>query len=188
MNMLKFYLPILFFASVISGCYVDNGQIMQSSIKGYDMYTNKTINVSVLTPKNWKTKVTIGGQYTIKEPASDEAAFYIDSQSVKLLMGEKASESITLEEFKNYRAAQVNEENMDPEFDLSINKSTLSGYDAYEFLYSYSAAGLDKNKVVQETFTLAKGRVYRICYYANEDTFSKYQKELHVIKDSYSIL
>ena len=55
------------------------------------------------------------------------------------------------------------------QFEVSTRKSTLAGHDAYEMLYSYLPAGLDKKKVVQETFTLVEGRVYRFWYYANEE-------------------
>ena len=42
--------------------------MLKNDTTGYDLYVNNTINVSVLTPKDWKTKVNIGGEYTIKEP------------------------------------------------------------------------------------------------------------------------
>jgi len=191
MNILKQIFILLFFSSSLSGCYVDNGHTLEENTQGYDLYQNNTINVSVLTPQNWKTHVTSGGVYVIRPPDSSDIEFYISSSPVKHLMNKKASESITLEAFKNFKVSQMNEKNYGSQLTFSINKSELSKQKAYELFYTFfSSLPEETNKkiFVQETFTLVKERVYRIEYYANKNTYSKYQKELKVIKDSYSIL
>ena len=103
-------------------------------------------------------------------------------------MGESASKFTTFEEYKKYRAAKITEENIGPQLSVSINKTLLSAQDAYKIFYSYLPTGMDKKLFVQETFTQVKGKVYRIWYYANEETYSKYQNELQLIKNSYHIL
>ena len=191
MNTLKYIFILLIITSSLSGCYVDNGHIQKGSIQGYDLYQNNSINVSVLTPQNWETQVTTGGVYVIRPPASSDIEFYISSSPVERLMNKKTSESITLEVFKNFKVSQMNEKNYGSRLNFSINKSELSKQKAYEIFYTFfSSLPEETNKkiFVQETFTLVKGRVYRIAYYANKNTYSNYQKELKIIKDSYSIL
>ena len=67
-------------------------------------------------------------------------------------------------------------------------KSRLANRDAYEISYSYKIKELPQRLMTQETFTLVKGRVYRVIYYAEEDLYSQYLKELQVVKNSYRIL
>lgn len=55
-------------------------------------------------------------------------------------------------------------------------------------VYTYLPEGMNKKIYVREIFTLVKGKVYRIWYYAQENTYQKYEKEYHMIKNSYSIL
>ena len=188
MNLFKLTLLILFFSITLSGCYVDNGHLLKSNTNGYDHYTNKTINVSVLTPSNWQTSVSIGGEYIMKAPDSDSISISIASTSVALLMGNIASDSTTLDEFKAYRSSQINEEEIGQKLTVSINKSTLSSYQAYEMVYTYLPEGMNKKIYVQETFSLVKGKIYQIQYYAQEDTYQKHEKELQMVKNSYSIL
>jgi len=188
MNLFKFTPFILFFSITLSGCYVDNGELLESNTNGYGHYTNKTINVSVLTPLNWQTSVSIGGEYVMNAPDSDNISILIASTSVTLLMGDIASDSTTLDEFKTYRASQINEKEIGPKLNISINKSTLSSYPAYEMIYTYLPEGMNKKIYVRETSTLVKGKVYRIWYYAQENTYQKYEKEYHMVKNSYSIL
>ena len=191
MNTLKYIFILLIITSSLSGCYVDNGHIQKGSIQGYDLYQNNSINISVLTPQNWETQVTTGGEYIMRPPNSSDIEFSISSSPVKQLMNKKTSESITLEIFKNFKVSQMNEKNYGSRLNFSINKSELSKQKAYEIFYTFfSSLPEETNKkiFVQETFTLLKGRVYRIEYYANKNTYSNYQKELKIIKDSYSIL
>ena len=188
MNTLKQIFILLIFTSSLSGCYVDHGHILEGNTRGYDLYQNNTINVSVLTPKNWETQVTTGGVYVIRPPDSSDIEFYISSSPVKYLMNKKASDSITLEDLKNFKASQINEKDYGPQLTVSINKSELSKQKAYEIFYTFLPVGKNKKTFVQQTFTLVKGRVYHLQYYADKNTYSKYQKELKIIKDSYSIM
>ena len=40
---------------------VDSGKTESSNVSGYDLYTNKTLNASFLTPKDWSGNVGVGG-------------------------------------------------------------------------------------------------------------------------------
>ena len=61
---------VAIFALLLSGCniYVDSGKVSKSNIEGYKQYSNKTINVAVLTPAGWRTRVSIGGEYVMTAP------------------------------------------------------------------------------------------------------------------------
>ena len=204
-------LTVGIFTLFLSGCnvYVDAGKTSKSTVAGYTQYSNKTINVSVLTPKDWNADVQIGGQYVMISPDTKRVenrrpAIYISSSPVDALgkTGVKSSmdgtseayknsrlpRSITLEAFKNNRLAFLTEKNIGPKLRITTKKSRLANHDAYEISYSYKDKDLSQRPVTQETFTLVNGKVYRIIYYADEDVYSKYIKELKVVKSSYRIL
>ena len=206
---LLFSLPI--FAILLTGCntYVDSGKVMKSSTAGYKQYSNKTINVSVLTPDGWNTRVNIGGEYVMASPDPKRAetrrpAIYISSSPIDSLSKTGAPSSIdgtseaykksrlplstTLEAFKNNRLAFLTEENIGPKLRVSAKKSRLANHDAYEISYSYKAKELPQRLMAQETFTLVDGKAYRLIYHADEDVYSKFLKELQVVKGSYRIL
>ena len=187
MKTMKLLLALSLISIVISGCLVDNGRIAKSSTAGYDQYKNKTINVSVLTPKGWNTEVTMGGEYVITAPDPKRPQILIMSSPVEHLMN-GASKSITLEAYKRDRLAFITEKNIGPELRVSTKKSSLANHNAYEISYSYLVKGDSQRTLVQETFTLIDGKIYQIQYYVKEDIFAKYQKELQVIKSSYRIL
>ena len=196
---------------LLLGCntYVDSGKATKSSVAGYKQYSNKTINVTVLTPDGWGTLVNIGGEYVMTSPDPKRAenrrpAITISSSPVDALgkTGVKSSmdgtseayknsrlpRSITLEAFKNNKLAFLTEKNIGPKLRVSTKKSTLANHDAYEISYSYKVKELPQRLMVQETFTLVNGRVYRVIYYADEDVYNKFLKELQVVKSSYRIL
>lgn len=211
MKKVKFLLVWSVFSLLLSGCntYVDAGKSTKSDIKGYKKYSNETINVAVLTPDNWGTQVSIGGEYvmTSPDPKREETrrpAIYINSSPVEALSKAGTATSMdgtseaykksrlpintTLEEFKKNRLAFLTEENIGPKLRVSTKKSRLANHDAYEISYSYKVKELPQRLMVQETITLVNGRVYRLTYYADEDVYSKFLKELQVVKSSYRIL
>ena len=96
--------------------------------------------------------------------------------------------STTLEAFKQNRLAFITEKNIGPKLRVSVKKSTLAKHDAYEISYSSKVKELPQRLMTQETFTLVDGKVYRIIYYADEDVYDKFLKELQVVKSSYRIL
>ncbi|MEA3417958.1 MAG: hypothetical protein U9Q90_01070 [Campylobacterota bacterium] len=211
MKNLKILLVLFSFSILLSGCniYVDSGRVTKGTTAGYKQYRNKTINISVLTPDGWDTSVGIGGEYAMISPDPKRSetrrpAIYISSSPIDFLSITGAPTSMdgtsevykksrlplstTLEEFKNNRLAFITEENIGPRLRVSVKKSRLANHDAYEISYSYKAKELPQRRMVQETFTLVNGRVYRLTYYADEDVYSKFLKELQVVKSSYRIL
>lgn len=96
--------------------------------------------------------------------------------------------NVNLEGFMNFRASQVTENNMGPEFNLRKTKSKLASQDAYEFLYSYRPQGNELKQVVKEVFTLADGKVYKFYYYADESTYPVCLNKAVISRDSYKIL
>lgn len=192
MKNLKLLLALSVISMLLSGCniYIDSGKVRKSSTAGYKQYTNKTINVSVLTPEGWSTEVTIGGEYVMKSPDSKRPrarrpAIYVSSSSLEFL---SLPSSTTLEAYKKNRLSFITEENIGPKLRVSTKKSILAGHDAYEISYSYKVKELPQKLMVQETFTLVNGKIYRLTYYADEDVYSKFLKELQVVKRSYRIL
>ncbi len=192
MKYLKLLLSLSVFSLLLSGCniYVDSGKVTKSATAGYKQYHNKTINVSVLTPNGWGTSVSIGGAYVMISPDPKRSetrrpSIYISSSSVEFL---GLPPSTTLEEYKRTQLAFLTEENIGPKLRVSVKKSRLAKHDAYEISYSFKAKELPQRLMVQETFTLVDGRVYRLTYYADEDVYSKFLKELQVVKGSYRIL
>ena len=208
-------LKLLFTLSVFSlfllGCntYVDAGKATKSKTEGYKQYSNKTINVAVLTPDRWRTRVSIGGEYVMtsadaKREENRRPAIYISSSAVDFLSKTGVESSMdgtseayknsrlplstTLEAFKENRLAFLTEKNIGPKLRVSTKRSRLAKHDAYEISYSYKVKELPQRLMVQETFTLVNGKVYRVIYYADEDVYSKYLKELQVVKSSYRIL
>lgn len=211
MKYLKLLFSLSIFTILLTGCniYVDSGKVTKSSTTGYKQYTNKTINVSVLTPNGWGTSVSIGGEYAMispdpKRPERRRPVIYVSSSPVDSLPITGAPTSMdgtsevyrksrlplstTLEAFKNNRLAFITEENIGPKLRVSTKKSRLANHDAYEITYSYKAKELPQRLMVQETFTLVDSKVYRLTYYADKDVYSKFLKELQVIKGSYRIL
>ena len=211
MQYLKHLLSLSILSLLLSGCniYVDAGKVAKSTTEGYKQYHNKTINISVLTPERWATSVSIGGEYTMvspdaKRPTTRRPSISISSSPVDALAKTGAPlsmdgsyevykksrlpRSTTLEAFKNNRLAFLTEKNIGPELRVSVKKSRLAKHDAYEILYSSKGKEFAHRFMVQETFTLVEGRVYRLIYYADEDRYPKFLKELEVVKDSYRIL
>ncbi|MEA3292490.1 MAG: hypothetical protein U9Q71_09355, partial [Pseudomonadota bacterium] len=161
----------------------------KSDTEGYDQYTNKTLNVSLLTPKGWESSVGIGGVYTLTMPGSDGAQIYVMSSPVEHLMGEGASPSTTrLEEYKKFRLSQMTEEYIGPELEFSTQKSSLSGNDAYETRYAYKPEGDSRKWFVREVFTVADGKVYQIQSYARGNVAPEFQNTFETMIDSYRIL
>lgn len=184
-------LTIIFaFALTLTGCNFvsDYGYTRNSDTPGYLQYTNKTLNVSVLTPESWKSEVTIGGQYVMMPPGSNEADISVASSTVEWLMGEGTPKSTTLEEYRKHRLPQINEKNIGPKLTVSVRKTMLAGHDAYEILYSMLPEGQTQYIVYQETFTVVDGMVYRLYYGTTKDIYNKYLNELEVVKNSYRIL
>ena len=195
---------------LLLGCntYVDAGKVSKSVVAGYTQYSNKTINAEVLTPNGWSTKVTAGGEYVMTSPDTKRtqerrpsisissspvntlsktgAASSIDGSS-EAYKNARLPSSITLEAFKNNRLAFLTEENMGPKLRVSTKKSSLAKHDAYEISYSFKVKELPQRLMFQETFTLVEGKVYRVTYYADEDVYANYLKELQVVKSSYRI-
>jgi len=196
---------------LLLGCntYVDSGKVSKSVVAGYTQYSNKTINAEVLTPNGWSTQVTAGGEYVMTSPDTKRTqerrpAISISSSPVNTLSKTGAASSIdgtseayknarlpssiTLEAFKNNRLAFLTEENMGPKLRVSTKKSRLAKHDAYEISYSFKVKELPQRLMFQETFTLVEGKMYRVTYYADEDVYANYLKELQVVKSSYRIL
>lgn len=142
----------------------------------------------VLTPKGWESKVTMGGEYVMTAPDPKRPQILISSSPIKHLMGDGTSKSTTLEIYKKHRLAFITEENIGPELHVSVKKSSLANHNTYEIFYSYLVRGNSQRTFVQETFTLVDGKIYQIQYYAYEDVYSKYLKELQVVKSSFRIL
>jgi len=178
------------FAVTLSGCNFvsDYGNTKESDTAGYLIHTNKTLNVSVLTPESWESKVNIGGQFVMRPPNSKGESISVGSSTVEWLMGEGTPKSTTLEEYKVFRRSFINEENIGPKLTVSVKKTTLAGHDAYEILYSMQPKGETQYYVFQETFTVVEGRVYRLEYGATKDVFNKHLNELEIVKNSYRIL
>ena len=211
MKKVKYLLMWSVLSLLLSACntYVDAGKATKSNTEGYTKYSNKTINVTVLTPDEWGIRVSIGGEYVMKSPdlkreETRRSSIYISSSPVDFLSKTGAPSSMdgtseaykksrlplstTLEEFKNNRVAFLTEKNIGPQLRVSVKKSTLAGHDAYEISYSYKVKELSQRLMTQETFTLVDGKVYRIIYYADEDVYNKYLNELQTVKSSYRIL
>jgi len=211
LNNTKILFATSLLAMFFSGCntYADSGKATKSSMAGYKQYTNKTINVSVLVPEGWTTRVNVGGEFVMTSPAAAlvenrRPSITISSSPMNALskMGVPSSIdgtaeayknsrlplSTTLEAFKNNRLAFLTEKNVGPQFRKSVKKSKLAGYDAYEISFSYKIKEFPQRLMVQETFTLVNGKVYRVLYYADEDVYSKYLNELQTVKKSYRIL
>jgi len=188
MNIVRFMTSLLLVPFVLSGCYADPGKIMSSDKPGYDHYSNKTINVSVLTPSDWSSNVGIGGDYTITSPKQDGTQIYISRTPVVQWMGDGSSQSTTLEEFREFRLSQITVEEIGPELESSIQKSSLAGDDAYELRYSYKPAGDDRKWFVREIFTVVDGNVYRIQSYTRDSTDPEPIKIFHTMKNSFRIL
>ena len=185
---MKFLFALSVSSLLLVGCntYIDAGKVTASVAAGYKQYSNKTINVSVLTPKGWSSRVNIGGEYVMTAPdakreESRRPAIYISSSVVD-------SHFVTLEEFKNNRLVFLTEKNIGPKLRVSTKKSRLAEHDAYEISYSYKVKELSQRLMTQETFTLVNRRVYRLTYYADAEVYDKYLKELQVVKSSYRIL
>ena len=193
------------------GCntYTDSGKVSKSTVAGYAQYNNKTINAEVLSPNAWSTQVTAGGEYVMtstdtKRKQERRPSIVIGSSPVDTLSktgvassidasseaykNSRLAPSITLEAFKSNRLAFLTEENIGPKLRVSTKKSSLAKHDAYEISYSYKVKELAQRLMVQETFTLVDGKMYRIIYYADEDAYDDYLKELQVVKNSYRIL
>ena len=188
MRILQFLLPFLFASLVLFGCYVDSGRKSRSEIDGYDRYSNKTINVSLLTPTGWDAEVNIGGVYVVTPPAPSGGQIYVMSSSVERLMGEEASESADLEAYREYMWSQITEEEVGPGLDRSIGKSSLAGNDAYEIRYSFEPETDPARWFVWEVFTLVDGKVYRIRTYSTEKADPEFQKTVETMMASYRIL
>lgn len=132
---------------LLSGCntYVDSGKATKSSVAGYKQYQNKTINVAVLTPERWNTRVNIGGEYVMISSDSKRAenrrpSIYISSSPVDALSKTGVASSMdgtskaykksrlplstTLEEFKRNRLAFLTEKNIGPKLRVSTKKQT----------------------------------------------------------------
>lgn len=171
---------------VLAGCYVDSGRTAKSDTEGYEQYTNKTINVSLLTPKGWESEVGIGGVYTLTMPGSDGGQIYVMSSPAGHLIEEGTS--ATLEEYKKFRLSQMTEEYIGPELDVSTSKSSLAGNDAYETRYSYKPEGDNRKWFVREVFTVADGKVYQIQSYARGNVAPEFHTTFDTMKDSYRIL
>lgn len=170
----------------LNGCYVDRGEITQSEIDGYQQYTNKTINVSVLSPEGWDAEVSIAGEYVVTRPG--KAQVIIASSSLERLMGEDNPAATSLQGFVEYRSSQLIPENIGPEFIISGKKSKLAGEDAYQFEYSYRPEDVSQMQFVKEVFTVVNGRMYKLQYYAHEETYQQFLEQALVMQGSYKIL
>jgi len=173
-------------AMVLTACSNTKGEVKSSETPGFEKYSNNTINVSVLAPEGWSGEVSMGGEYVLTSPGADKVQIIISSSKVERLMANASN--VSLEDFMNFRASQVTENNMGPEFNLRKTKSKLAGRDAYEFLYSYRPQGNDKKQVVKEVFTLADGKVYKFYYYADESTYPEYLNKAVISQGSYETL
>ena len=187
-NILTFLASLLLVPVVLSGCYADPGRTRSNDRAGYDHYTNKTINVSVLTPSDWRSNVGIGGVYTITSPQPDGAQIYIIRTPVVQWMGEGTSPATTLEEFREFRLSHITIEEIGPELDSSIQKSSLAGADAYDLRYSYKSAVDGRKWYVREIFTVADGNVYRIQSYTRDSTDPELLRTFETMKNSFRIL
>jgi len=202
---------LLITSFLLLGCntYEDVGKVSKSVVSGYSQYSNKTINMEVLTPKGWGTEVTIGGEYIMTPPNAKKtkerklsiaiSSFYVNTISkvnIKSPIAASSEDSknsmlassTTLEDFKNNRLAFLTEENIGPQLSVSTRKTRLAKHDAYEISYSYKVKEITQRLMFQETFTLVDGKVYRIIYYSYKDRYKDYLKKLQVIKSSYRIL
>jgi len=186
MKSLKFLFAALALSVALNGCYVDRGKVSESGIGGYQQYTNKTINVSVLSPDGWDTEVTIGGEYVVTNPG--KAQIIIASSELEWLMGKDNPTATGLQGFIEYRSSQLIPENIGPEFSISGIKSKLAGQDAYQFEYSYRPEGSQEMQFVKEVFTVVNGKMYKLQYYAAEDAYQKYLEQARVMQGSYKIL
>ena len=214
-DMIRGLIGTVFFVSIfsllLSGCniYVDTGKVSKSNIEGYKQYSNKTINVAVLTPARWSTRVSIGGEYVmtapdVKREESRKSTITINSSAInhfaktgvefsmdgtsESYKNSRLPLSTTLEGFKKNRLAFITEKDIGPKLRVSTKKSRLANHDAYEISYSYKVKELPQRLMVQETFTLVNGKVYRLVYYSDADSYNKHLKELQMVKRSYRIL
>ncbi len=188
MKILEFLLPSLLLPLVLSGCYVDSGRTSRGDIEGYDRYSNKTINVSLLTPTGWDREVTIGGVYVVTQPAPNGGQIYVTSRSFEDFMGDEVSGLDDLEACKELRWSEITDEEIGPKLDRSISESSLAGSDAYEIRYSYLPQGEQESWFVRETLTVVDGKVYRIESYTSDDADLEFQKAVEVMTSSYRLL
>ena len=156
--MRKTYLLLtsLLIALTLSSCNLvsDYGRTSDSDVKGYLEYTNKTLNISVLTPVGWKTRVTIGGEYTMRPDDSHYDGISVAQSNIERMLGKKASKTTTLKEYHLFRLSQINEEMIGPEPTVSEKKTSLSGHDAYEIYYTSLPEGETQKLFAKETYTL----------------------------------
>lgn len=173
-------------ATMLTACYVDQGELSPSGIDGYEKYTNKTINVSVLTPNGWRSETTMGGEYVVTNPG--KAQIIIASLPLEQLMGKDNPEATGLKGFVEYRSAQLTPENVGSEFNISSKEGKLAGYDAHQFEYSYQPEGSPQKQFVKEIFTVVNGKMYKLQYYAPENTYQRFLLQAGVMQGSYEIL
>ena len=188
MNIVKYTMSLLLVPLVLFGCYANPGRSVSSDKPGYDHYTNKAINVSVLTPVDWSSDVSTGGVYTITSPKPLGAQIYVMRTPVVNFMGEGSLKSTSLEEFREFRLSQITVEEIGPELDSTIQKSSLAGDDAYELRYSYKSAIDEQKWFVREIFAVIDGNVYMIQSYTRNSTDPELLKTFEIMKDSYRIL
>ncbi|MCF6264651.1 MAG: hypothetical protein L3J24_13840 [Xanthomonadales bacterium] len=136
MKAFGFLMLVIVSIMLLSACYNTEGKTKSSKIAGFESYSNKTINASVLTPIGWDGQVSVGGEYVLTFPAADKVQIIISSADITRLMGNASS--VSLEGYVKFRASQVTEKTIGPDFNLRKSKSKLAGLDAYEFLYSVS--------------------------------------------------
>lgn len=186
MKSLKFLFATLALSIALNGCYIDRGKVSESGIDGYQQYINKTINVSVLSPEGWESEVTIGGEYVVTNPG--KAQIIIASSTLEWLMGKDNPAATDLQGFIEYRSSQLIPENIGPDFSISSKKSKLAGQDAHQFEYSYRPEGSPKKQFVMEVFTITNEKMYKLQYYAPEDTYQQFLEQARIMQNSYKIL
>ena len=183
-------LVLLLIALTLSSCNLvsDYGNTSASDRDGYLKYSNKTLNISVLTPQEWKSQVTIGGEYVMRPVDSNDDSIAIAQSTAERMLGREASEITTLEAFHHLQLSQINEEIIGPELTVMDKKTSLSGHDAYQIFYSYRPKGMKHKLFTQITYTMLKGKIYLLSWYGLDASRPHYRKEFEVIKSSYTIL
>lgn len=180
---------VIFFVFITNSCLVTNkGKTTKSETIAYLKYTNKPLKYSSLVPEEWIGKMTIGGEYRLIPNKKNLASIAFGSSNFQQFTALKNKQSINLEEYKAYHLSLFTEDQMGPELKYTITETTLSGIKAYIIEYTYLPVGRNKKMYFKEIFTVNKGRIFTLYYYANIDNYKEYQKEFEICEKSYKIL
>ena len=184
-----FLFLVIFVAFSFNSCLVPyKGKTIKTDTISYLKYTNKHLRYSALVPEKWIGEMSIGGSYNVIPDSGNTASISFRSSKFEQFSGIENNESLNLEILKDYFLSISTEDQIGPEFELSINETQLSGQKAYKLEYTYVPKSLNKKLYQIQIFTINEGRVFSVFYYANIDNYEDYLNEFIVVTNSYKIL